>query len=93
VGERERERGSMMNDFSLGETLLTEVQISQNNKVMALASKKYQVYMVEDSAPPTEFPSTQEYTPLPSTVEFSRIVANVITSLTTSYFKQLERQK
>lgn len=73
--------------------MLTEVQLSQNTKVMALASKKYQVYMVEDSVPPTDFPASQDFSPLPSTVEFSRIVANVITSLATSYFKQLERQK
>ncbi|MCB0369466.1 MAG: hypothetical protein KDD45_08455 [Bdellovibrionales bacterium] len=44
---------------TLGETLLTEVQLSRNNKVMALSAKKYQVYMVEDSVPPTEFPQTQ----------------------------------
>jgi hypothetical protein len=75
-----------------GETLLTEVMLA-HNKVLALSSKKYQVYMVEDSVPPTEFPPTQDFTPLPSTVEFSRIVANVITSLSTSYLKQLERQK
>jgi hypothetical protein len=64
-----------------------------HNKVLALSSKKYQVYMVEDSIPPTEFGQSQDFTALPSTVEFSRIVANVITSLSTTYFKQLERQK
>lgn len=46
--------------------------------------------MVEDSVPPTEFPPDQTHTPLPSTVEFSRIVANVINSLSTSYFKHIE---
>lgn len=76
----------------VGETLLTEVLFA-HNKVLALSSKKYQVYMVEDSVPPTEFPASQDFTALPSTVEFSRIVANVITSLSTTYFKQLEKQK
>jgi hypothetical protein len=51
----------------VGETLLTEVLFA-HNKVLALASKKYQVYMVEDSVPPTDFPSTQDFTALPSTV-------------------------
>jgi hypothetical protein len=60
---------------------------------MALTSKKYQVYMVEDVIPPTDFPPNKDYSPLPSTVEFGRIVANVITSLSTSYFKQLENEK
>lgn len=62
--------------------------VSQN-KVLALGSKKYQVYMVEDSIPPLDFDQHQNFTALPSTVEFSRIVANVITSLSTTYFKQL----
>lgn len=69
-------------------TLITEV-LSTQSKSIAISAKKYQVYMVEDSIPPVEFNNTQNFTPLPATVEFSRIVANVITSLSTSYFKQL----
>lgn len=72
--------------------MITEVLLAQS-KPLSLVSKKYQVYMVEDSLPPTEFPNTQDFTPLPSTVEFNRIVANVITSLSTSYFKKIEKQK
>jgi hypothetical protein len=71
--------------------MLTEVVVA-HNRVLALPSKKYQVYMVEDSIPPTEFSPNQDFTSLPSTVEFSRIVANVITSLSTTYFKQLEKK-
>ena len=69
-------------------TLITEV-LSTQTKSIAISAKKYQVYMVEDSIPPVEFNNIQNFTPLPATVEFSRIVANVITSLSTSYFKQL----
>jgi hypothetical protein len=46
--------------------MLTEVIV--HNRVLALPSKKYQVYMVEDSVPPTEFPANLGFTPLPSTV-------------------------
>jgi len=48
-------------------TLITEV-LSAQSKSIALSSKKYQVYMVEDSVPPIEFNSNQTFTPLPSTV-------------------------
>ena len=68
-------------------TAIDEKESSPNPKI---PSKKYQVYVIEDSAPPTVFPPNETYTKLPSTVEFSRIVANVITSLSTSYFKQIE---
>jgi hypothetical protein len=71
-----------------GNTLITEVKLN-NEKIFLSANKKFQVYMVEDSIPPTDFPADKTYTPLPSTVEFSRIVANVINSLSTSYFKHI----
>ena len=89
---RGRVRAVQFSDEGGSSTLITEI-LGAHSKVIALSSKKYNVYMVEDSVPPQEFPPTQDFTPLPSTVEFSRIVANVIASLSASYFKQLERQK
>ena len=60
---------------------------------LKIGGKKYQVYVIEDAMPPVSFPASDEYTPLPSTVELSRIVANVITSLNSSYFKQISYKK
>lgn len=73
--------------------LITAVKDEEPLSVNKLASKNYQVYVIEDSTPPTNFQSNDEYTPLPSTVEFGRIVANVIASLNSSYFKQIKSKK
>lgn len=71
------------------DVLITNIAEEEQSPKQKISAKNYQVYMIEDSTPPTSFPANQQYTSLPSTVEFSRIVANVITSLSTSYFKQI----
>lgn len=68
-------------------------QLPSQSKNPSIMAKKYQVYMVEDSIPPIEFPSNINFTPLPSTVEFDRIVESVTSSLSSTYFKQIEKQK
>ena len=73
--------------------MITEIKDEEHLSVNKLASKNYQVYVIEDSTPPINFPAGEEYTPLPSTVEFGRIVANVITSLNSSYFKEIKSKK
>ena len=75
------------------QVLITAINEESKTSNLKIGGKKYQVYIIEDAVPPTSFPPTDLYTPLPSTVEFSRIVANVITSLSTSYFKQISSKK
>lgn len=49
---------------------------------------KPHVYKIEDSKPPTTF--DDPFSPLPPTVEFSRIISNVVSSLAKNHGKERE---